>query len=210
MKLSLIFGWGFLVPAWTLGLPAIESPARGMAGLSSMPPGAVHAVNAGAGDQVDPHIDGDIAGNRLSQLTSTPVDEVIDDISSHDGLGRVVYCVPGPNGDYDVFASSFQLDASAEAMVTDLLALVRCQHLADGIETSRLGNLEDARGAGNILPPRSVRCADLPHQRGAGAVGRESEPGVGAVADQFGTTDRFSTGLSMKRAIQARNRISNT
>ena len=49
----------------------------------------------------------DIAHGDLFQVTDTPWDETLNDITVCGDTGRIVYSAPGPNGDFDVFAFTF-------------------------------------------------------------------------------------------------------
>jgi len=55
----------------------------------------------------------DIGSKTLFRVTNTPVDEVLNDISVCNGVGRIVYSAPGANGDFDLFAFTFTPPASA-------------------------------------------------------------------------------------------------
>jgi hypothetical protein len=89
----------------------------------------------------------DINSGNLYQVTNTPnIDETLSDISVCNGIGRIVYAIPGA-GAFDVYAFSFQLPSSAPAQIDDLIALVRSFHLPSGIENSLLSKLEKVLAA---------------------------------------------------------------
>ena len=88
----------------------------------------------------------DLASKRLYQVTDTPGDEWLSDITFINGVGRIVYMAEGTNG-YDLFAFTFELDDSVAGLLTDLISFVRSLNLPGGIETSLLAKLEDALAA---------------------------------------------------------------
>lgn len=59
-----------------------------------------------------------IASGKLYQATNTIVDETLNDISVCNGIARIVYSAPGPNGDFDVYGFTFQPPSSTVAFVS--------------------------------------------------------------------------------------------
>jgi hypothetical protein len=92
-----------------------------------------------------------LASARLYQVTNTPgVSETLSDIvTGCDGLNRIVYAVPGPFGDFDVWGFSFQLNDSISDQLNDLVALVQSFQLPDGTANSLITKLQDALAAVN-------------------------------------------------------------
>lgn len=89
----------------------------------------------------------DIGTGSLYRVTNTPgVDETLSDISVCNGMGRIVYAIPGA-GAFDVYAFTFQLPSSVAAQINDLIALVRSFNLPDGTENSLTTKLQDALAA---------------------------------------------------------------
>lgn len=89
----------------------------------------------------------DISTGNLHQVTNTPgVDETLSNISVCNGIGRIVYAIPGA-GAFDVYAFTFQLPSSVPAQINDLIALVRSFNLPDGAENSLTTKLQDALAA---------------------------------------------------------------
>jgi hypothetical protein len=91
----------------------------------------------------------DIATSRLFQVTSTPhLDETLSEIHVCNGVGRIVYVVPG-YGDFDVHAFTFQLPSETESEINesdinDLISLVRSFKLEPGTTSSLIIKLQDA------------------------------------------------------------------
>lgn len=104
----------------------------------------------------------DLRTARLYQVTNTPgVDETLSDIASGcDGANRIVYAVPGPFGDFDVYAFTFQLSESITDQLNDLTALVRSFNLHDGTENSLITKLQDALVA-VTASDTATACASL-------------------------------------------------
>lgn len=94
----------------------------------------------------------DTAADALYQVTNTPNDEFLSDISvSSTGLARVVWHVQ-ENGNFNVRAKSFQLPAAKTPaqLLADLVALVQSFNLKQGIANSldaKLGNAQKALDA---------------------------------------------------------------
>ena len=92
----------------------------------------------------------DISSANLYQVTDTPyLDEALSDISVWNGIGRVVWEVPGGFGDFDVYAFTFQVPSSVQDNLNGLIALVHNFNLAHGIENSLITKLQDALAALN-------------------------------------------------------------
>jgi Tol biopolymer transport system component len=89
----------------------------------------------------------DLSTGNLYQVTNTPsIDETLSDISVCNGIGRIVYAIPGA-GAFDIYAFTFQLPSSVPAQVNDLIALVRSFNLPAGTENSLTTKLQDALAA---------------------------------------------------------------
>jgi len=93
----------------------------------------------------------DLSTARLYQVTNTPnTDETLSDVvAGCDGLNRIVYSIPGPFGDFDVYAFNFQLNDSIADQLNDLIALVQSFNLHDGTEASLISKLNEALAAVN-------------------------------------------------------------
>ena len=89
----------------------------------------------------------DLSTGNLYQVTNTPgLNETLSDISVCNGIGRIVYAVPGA-GDFDVYAFTFQVPSSTANQIDDLIALVRSFNLPAGTESSFITKLQDALAA---------------------------------------------------------------
>lgn len=92
----------------------------------------------------------DLSTGNLYQVTNTPgvgfLDETLSEISVCNGIGRIVYAIPGA-GDFDVYAFTFQVPSSTANQIDDLIALVSSFDLPDGIENSLITKLQDALAA---------------------------------------------------------------
>ena len=88
----------------------------------------------------------DLSSGNLYQVTNTPLNETLSDISVCNGVGRIVYAVLGA-GDFDVYAFTFQVPSSTANQIDDLIALVSSFNLPDGIENSLITKLQDALAA---------------------------------------------------------------
>ena len=93
----------------------------------------------------------DLSTARLYQVTNTPgFSETLSDVATGcNGSNRIVYAVPGRFGDFDVYAFTFQLNASISDQLNDLIALVGSFNLHDGTENSLITKLQDALAAVN-------------------------------------------------------------
>jgi hypothetical protein len=85
-----------------------------------------------------------VSSGILYQVTNTPfVDETLSNISVWNGMGRIVWAAPG-NGDFDIYAFTFQIPSSVPSQINNLIALVQSFQLPHGIENSLLTKLQDA------------------------------------------------------------------
>ena len=85
----------------------------------------------------------DIRSGKLFQVTNTPGDEFLSEISVCNGVGRIVYSIVG-DGAYDVYAVSFQVPSVTEDQIDDLIALIRSFNLPPGTANSLITKLEHA------------------------------------------------------------------
>lgn len=89
----------------------------------------------------------DIRTGKLFRVTNTlHVDETLNELSVCNGVGRIVYTVPG-NGDFDVNAVSFQVPSVIEDQVDDLMSLIGSFNLPPGTANSLITKLQSARAA---------------------------------------------------------------
>jgi len=89
----------------------------------------------------------DLSNGNLYQVTNTSgLDETLSDISVSNGIGRIVYAVPG-TGDFDVYAITFQFPSSTANQIDDLIAMVKSFNLRAGTANSLITKLQDARAA---------------------------------------------------------------
>jgi hypothetical protein len=91
----------------------------------------------------------DLSTGSLYQVTNTHtpgIAETLSDISVCNGIGRIVYAVPGA-GDFDVYAFTFQVPSSTANQINDLIALVHSFNLPEGTENSLITKLQDALAA---------------------------------------------------------------
>lgn len=84
----------------------------------------------------------DIRSGKLFQVTNTPDDKRLSEISVCNGAGRIVYTVVGV-GAFDVVAVSFAVPNVTEDQVNDLIALIRSFNLAPGTANSLITKLQD-------------------------------------------------------------------
>ena len=89
----------------------------------------------------------DLSSRILYQVTSTPVDEMLSNISVCNGIGRIAYAVPA--WDLDILAFTFRVPSSVPSEINDLIALVASFNLEPGIENSLITKLQDALSAIN-------------------------------------------------------------
>lgn len=88
----------------------------------------------------------DIATSRLFQVTSTPDDETLSELSVCNGVGRIVYSLPGI-GDFDVHAFTFQPPSGTQSEIDDLISWVLSFNLPPGTTNSLVSKLQDALAA---------------------------------------------------------------
>lgn len=89
----------------------------------------------------------DIRSGRLFQVTNTlALDETMNEISVCNGVGRIVYTIPG-NGDFDVHAFTFQVPGVNEDQIDDLITLIRSFNLPPGTANSLITKLQSALAA---------------------------------------------------------------
>ena len=133
------------------------------------------------GDQRDPTISGnliafesqgqngydifvyDIRSSRLYQVTNTgsaniPIDETLSELSVCNGLGRIVYDIPG--NDFDVQAFTFQVPSTTEDSLNNLLAVLNSFNLPPGNANSLIVKLQDALAANSASDTATI-CSDL-------------------------------------------------
>jgi hypothetical protein len=60
----------------------------------------------------------------IAQVTNTPVDETLNDVSHFGTLERIVYSAPGPTGDYDVLAFTYTPPDSLSGSLTGTFSVV--------------------------------------------------------------------------------------
>jgi len=118
------------------------------------------------GDQRDPTISGnlisfesqdqngtydifvyDLRTSRLFQVTDTGnyLDETLSDLSVCNGVGRIIYDIPG--NDFDVHVFTFQVPGTTEGEIGNLITTVRSFNLPQGITNSLIVKLQDAQAA---------------------------------------------------------------
>ena len=85
----------------------------------------------------------DLTTSKLFQVTSTPGDETLSDLNVCNGIGRIVYTLPG-DGSFDVHAFTFQPPSGTENQINDLISLLRSFNLPPGTTNSLITKLEDA------------------------------------------------------------------
>ena len=84
----------------------------------------------------------DVHTAKLYQVTNTAVDDVLNDISTCNGAGRIVYSAP--QSGYDVISFTFQIPSSPEDDINALIQLLQSYRLPKGIESRLLPKLQDA------------------------------------------------------------------
>ena len=87
----------------------------------------------------------DLSTGNLYQVTSTPANELLSDITVCNGIGRIVYSAPF--ADFEVYAFTFQLPSSTANQINDLIELIESFNLPDGTENSLITKLQDALAA---------------------------------------------------------------
>ena len=89
----------------------------------------------------------DLSTGNIYQVTNTPgFDETLSDISVSNGIGRIVYVVPG-GGAFDLYAFTFQVPSSTANQINDLIALVNSFNLPAGTANSLITKLQNAQAA---------------------------------------------------------------
>jgi hypothetical protein len=89
----------------------------------------------------------DIQTEKLYRVTNTPlVDETLSEIDVCNGVGRIVYSIPG-DGSFDVDAVSFQAPTVVEDQIDDLMALIGSFNFPPGTANSLVTKLQAARTA---------------------------------------------------------------
>lgn len=89
----------------------------------------------------------DTSTNRLYRPAIPAPGKLLNDLTFCAGQFRLVYGTPGPEGDLDIYAFTFQLPESTSDEIEDLIALVRSFELKDGTESSLISKLEIALDA---------------------------------------------------------------
>ena len=89
----------------------------------------------------------DINTGKLFQVTKTPVDESLSDISISNGFVRIVYETPSASTNDDVVAFKFRPPAAVADQITDNLALVDGFQLPAGTANGLNAKLRDALAA---------------------------------------------------------------
>jgi len=87
----------------------------------------------------------DLNTAKLYQVTNTPVNETLTDITVCNGIARIVYAAPAL--DFNIYAFTFQIPSSAPNQIEDLIALIESFNLPDGTENSLVTKLQDALAA---------------------------------------------------------------
>lgn len=86
----------------------------------------------------------DIRSGKLSQITDTAGrDETLSEISVCNGVGRIVYSIPGDQS-FDVYAVSFPAPDATEDQIDDLIGLIRSFNLPSGTANSLITKLQSA------------------------------------------------------------------
>ena len=88
----------------------------------------------------------DISAGELFQVTNTPGNETLSEVDASNGIGHIVYAIPG-FGDFDVYAFTFQVPSSSPNQINDLIALVKSFNLPAGTANSLITKLQDAQAA---------------------------------------------------------------
>jgi len=97
----------------------------------------------------------DLNTGNLFQVTNTPVNETLNDITVCGGVGRIVF--GAPSAEYNVLAFTFQVPSSSSGQITDLIALVRSFSLQIGIENSLVTKLQFVIAALEV-PDTTTAC----------------------------------------------------
>ena len=89
----------------------------------------------------------DISTAKLYQVTNTPVDETLSDISVKDDFARIVYAAPSQSTNSDVFLFKFPVPGSTAGQINDLSTVVTSLNLSGGTGTSLISKLQTALAA---------------------------------------------------------------
>ena len=101
----------------------------------------------------------DLRSSRLFQVTNTSIlDETLSELSVCNGVGRIVYSIPGD--DFDVHSFTFQVPSTTDGEINSLLTLVGSFNLPDGTANSLIVKLQDALAANSTSDTATV-CSDL-------------------------------------------------
>jgi hypothetical protein len=95
----------------------------------------------------------DIRTGNLFQVTSTPLDERLTEISVCNDVGRILYSIVG-NGGFDIHAITFAVPSVTDDQIDDLTGLVRSFNLPPGTANSLIRKLQNALDA--------INAGDLP------------------------------------------------
>jgi hypothetical protein len=98
--------------------------------------------------------------SKLYQVTNTPVDESLADISVKGDFAQIVYSAPSATTGSDVFAFRFPLPGSTPAQINDLSTVVTSLNLASGTANSLTSKLLDALNA-LAAGDTATACASL-------------------------------------------------
>src|SRR5689334_2477671 len=89
----------------------------------------------------------DIRSGKLSRVTNTPgIDETLSEIDICNGVGRIIYSIPG-DGSFDLYAVSFAAPSVTQEQIDDLIALIRGFNLPSGTANSLVNKLQSALAA---------------------------------------------------------------
>ena len=102
----------------------------------------------------------DINTGRLYQVTRTPADETLSDISISDGFARIVYAAPTASTNDDVLAFGFRVPGPTTDQINDTSALVDSFQLPAGTGNSLNAKLQEALAA-IAVSDTATACASL-------------------------------------------------
>jgi len=100
----------------------------------------------------------DLSTAKLYQVTNTPVNETLTDITVCNGIARIVYSAPAL--ELNIYAFTFQIPSSVANQIDDLIALIESFNLPDGTENSLVTKLQDALAAIGV-PDTATACDSL-------------------------------------------------
>ncbi len=89
----------------------------------------------------------DISTSKLYQVTNTPVDERLRDISVKNDFARIVYSAPSESTNSDIYMYKFPLPGTISAQINDLSTVVTNLNLSGGTGTSLTSKLQTALAA---------------------------------------------------------------